>query len=69
GGVSFEDKPHSGEEFGYVLEGEIVLKVGKKRHNIKAGDTFYYMSNKTHVIENNSKKPAVVLWVSTPPMF
>lgn len=69
GGASFEDKPHSGEEFGYVLEGEIILRVGKKRYSIKAGDTFYYMTNKTHVIENQSKKKAVVLWVSTPPMF
>lgn len=69
GGFSFEDQSHAGEEFGYVLEGEVVVKVGKKRYTAKAGDTFYYMSNKPHVLENQSKKKAVVLWVSTPPMF
>ncbi len=69
GGQSFEDEPHSGEEFGYVLEGEVTLKVGKKKYIIHAGNTFYYMTNKTHVLENHSKKKASVLWVSTPPMF
>ena len=69
GGTSFEDEPHAGEEFGYVLEGEIVLKVGKKRVIIKEGETFYYMSNKPHVLENTSSKRAKILWVSTPPMF
>ena len=69
GGTSFEDEPHAGEEFGYVLEGEVVLKVGKKRVTLYQGETFYYMSNKPHVLENNSKKRAKILWVSTPPMF
>jgi len=69
GGVSMEDEPHSGEEFGYVLKGEIILKVGKKRYTIKEGNTFYYMTNRTHSLENQSKQKAVVLWVSTPPMF
>jgi len=69
GGVSDEDEPHSGEEFGYVLKGEIILKVGKKRYTVKEGNTFYYMTNKTHSLKNHSKQKAVVLWVSTPPMF
>jgi transcriptional regulator with XRE-family HTH domain len=69
GGKSQEDKPHSGEEFGYVLEGKIVLRVGSKRLKISAGQSFYYMANKYHYIENVSKEVAKVLWVSTPPMF
>lgn len=69
GGMSHKDDPHSGEEFGYVLKGNIVLRVGKKRYNIKQGSSFYYPANKYHYIENNSEEDAVVLWVSTPPMF
>ena len=69
GGMSFEDKPHAGEEFGYVLEGEVVLRIGKKKLTILEGETFYYMSNKPHALENQSKNRARVLWVSTPPMF
>ncbi len=69
GGTSFDDDPHAGEEFGYILEGEVVLRVGKKRVTVHQGETFYYMSNKPHGLENNSKKRAKILWVSTPPMF
>lgn len=69
GGTSHKDNPHSGEEFGYVLEGKIVLQVGSKKITVKAGQSFYYMANKYHHIENKSKEVAKVLWVSTPPMF
>jgi len=69
GGESFEDKPHTGEEFGYVLEGEITLKVGEKTRTVKKGETFYYLTNQPHVMKNQTPRPAKVLWVSTPPMF
>ena len=35
GGKSDYDEPHPGEEFGYVLEGEIVLKIGNKHYKVK----------------------------------
>jgi transcriptional regulator with XRE-family HTH domain len=69
GGRSVEDEPHAGEEFGYVLEGEVTLRVGKKRYVVSKGNTFYYMTNKYHYIENTSSSIARILWVSTPPMF
>ncbi len=69
GGKSFEDAPHNGEEFGYVLAGEIVLHVGKRKYHVNAGETFYYRTNKTHVIENKGDCTTKILWVSTPPMF
>lgn len=69
GGKSDYDEPHPGEEFGYVLEGEIVLKIGNKHYKVKKGESFYYPASKSHQIENNSNKVALVLWVSTPPMF
>ena len=69
GGKSLLDKPHAGEEFGYVLDGEISLRYGPKRFNIKKGQSFYYRCNKQHGIENHQNKTAKILWVSTPPMF
>ncbi len=69
GGVAYDDEPHAGEEFGYVLEGELVLKVGKRKFKVMQGETFYYTSNKVHALENPNEKKAIVLWISTPPMF
>ena len=69
GGVAYNDDPHAGEEFGYVLEGEISVKIGKRKYKVRKGETFYYAANKGHTLENPTARKAVVLWVSTPPMF
>lgn len=64
-----EDIPHEGEEFGYVLEGQIVLHSGTKKLVCKKGNSFYFKADKPHYISNNGKKKAVLIWVSTPPTF
>lgn len=69
GGKSKEDEPHAGEEFGYVLKGKVNLRIGKKRYVCNEGDSFYYLANKFHYLENTSNEKAIILWVSTPPMF
>ena len=69
GGESFEMAPHSGEEFGYVLEGSIILELGGKRLPVKKGETFYLHGKEFHRLKNENKTTAKVLWVSTPPLF
>ena len=67
GGSTVPDDPHDGEEFGYVLKGQITIHIGKELYRAKAGESFYYTPDKTHYI--TSKKGAEILWVSTPPSF
>ena len=67
GGETYPDNPHEGEEFGYVLKGEITIVIGKEKHKAKTGEAFYYTPDKKHYII--SKKGAEILWVSTPPSF
>ena len=64
-----EDMPHEGEEFGYVLEGKIIVVIGKKSYKCAKGDSFYFKAEKTHYLKNNGNKEAKVLWVSSPPNF
>lgn len=64
-----EDVPHEGEEFGYVLDGEIVIHIGKKKYIVKKGESFYYTADKSHYIINVKDKTAKFLWISTPPTF
>ena len=64
-----EDKPHDGEEFGYVISGQLNLYLGDQVYRVKAGESFYYPAKKSHRIENPGKRPAKFIWVSTPPMF
>ncbi|MBQ8995797.1 MAG: helix-turn-helix transcriptional regulator [Oscillospiraceae bacterium] len=63
------DSPHPGEEFGYVLNGKIVIHRGEGRFEAQAGESFYYESDKDHWIENPYKREAKFIWVSTPPSF
>ena len=67
GGSTYPDTPHEGEEFGYVLKGEITIHIGKKQYRARRGESFYYTADKTHYL--SSAKGATVLWVSTPPSF
>ncbi len=64
-----EDFPHEGEEFGFVLKGEIILILGKRRVKVKKGESFYYVANKVHQIINKGDKEAEFIWVSSPPTF
>lgn len=66
-GASYPDSPHEGEEFGYVVSGEIILNIGSKKYKVKKGESFYFTADKPHYI--TSKKGAKVIWVSTPPSF
>lgn len=67
GGQAYPDNPHEGEEFGYVLKGEITIVLGREQYRARAGESFYYTADKEHYII--SKKGAEILWVSTPPSF
>ena len=69
GGRYKEEKPHEGEEFGYVLGGTIYLHLGKRRHKVKKGESFYFQPRENHYISNAGKTVAKVIWVSTPPAF
>lgn len=67
--ATYEEEPHTGEEFGMVLSGSIQLLLGKDRFRLKKGDCFYFKPNRNHCIKNTGKSPARVLWVSSPPSF
>lgn len=63
------DAPHDGEEFGYVLKGNIYIFLGAKKFKAKKGESFYYKPTLQHYIKNAGNGCAEFLWVSTPPNF
>ncbi len=64
-------EPHEGEEFGYVMAGRISLVNAQDRKGVavRKGETFYIRGNESHYLLNKSTARAVVLWISTPPVF
>lgn len=63
------EEPHSGEEFGYLLSGQMVIKYGKKSHHLRKDDCFYFESYKSHQFVNKGKNRTTFLWVMTPPQM
>lgn len=57
------DVPHDGEEFGYVLDGEISVTCGGRKEKIAAGESFYYDCGKPHHIANESDRTARFVWI------
>ena len=68
-GTSHEMAAHQGEEFGYVLKGSVTLVRDGKKYKLKAKDTFYMNGKKSHYLYNHGNSEALVLWITTPPMF
>ena len=60
---------HEGEEFGYVLDGELDLIIDKKKYRLRPGDSFHFRSERPHSYINSCKKVARILWLNTPPTF
>lgn len=69
GGSSAGATSHVGEEFGYVLEGEIDLTVDGETIRLGKGDSFYFRSERPHAYRNPGMVPSRVLWVNTPPTY
>ena len=69
GGQSYAMDPSEGEEFGYVLGGNVDLVMGQEKIRVKTGCSFCIHPLAEHYLKNAGKTTARVLWVSTPPSF
>lgn len=54
---------HEGEEFHYVLKGQIEVVTGETRHLLKKGETLHFDSGITHKLRNVSDEEAMLLVV------
>ena len=69
GGKTLLDQPHEGEEFGYVMKGVVTMHKGKESYTARKGDSFYFVPDRNHYLENKGNTVAQIIWVSTPPSF
>ncbi|HEY1263150.1 MAG TPA: cupin domain-containing protein [Terriglobales bacterium] len=66
---SGESYTHEGEEFLYVLRGELQISVEEDEYRLKTGDSFYFESTVSHRWRNPGRSETLVLWINTPPTF
>jgi DNA-binding transcriptional MerR regulator/mannose-6-phosphate isomerase-like protein (cupin superfamily) len=60
---------HEGEEFIYILRGDLEITLGDEEYHLKTGDSFYFESATPHRWKNPGRKETWVLWINTPPTF
>lgn len=56
---------HEGEDFLYVIEGEMLYEVGDRKYQLTAGDTLHFPASLPHRARNVGQGEARELWVGT----
>lgn len=69
GAKTREDRQHQGEEFGFILTGKAMLRLGRQGYELEEGDCFYFSADRRHFLQNIGDTEAKILWVVTPPTF
>ena len=68
-GFTNEKYAHTGEEFVYVVEGQVVFVVDGQEYALSAGDTIHYNAETPHHLENRSSAPVHLLYITTEPFL
>jgi quercetin dioxygenase-like cupin family protein/DNA-binding XRE family transcriptional regulator len=58
-----ERSTHAGQEFIYVVEGEMEVRLEHEVHILRSGDSIYYDSTVPHLVKAYGKKPTRILAV------
>jgi transcriptional regulator with XRE-family HTH domain len=67
-GASRDQPPtHPGEEFGFVLKGQLTVTVGEETFVLKAGDSIHYQTLQPHSWRNEGDKECIAVWAVSPP--
>ncbi len=66
---SGESYAHEGEEFLFLLRGELKIALADEEYSLKRGDSFYFESATPHHWRNPGHSETWVLWINTPPTF
>jgi transcriptional regulator with XRE-family HTH domain len=53
---------HSGIEYGFIISGEVTLRLDFDVHVLRAGDSVCFDSHRPHLYENRTEKVAQGLW-------
>ncbi len=58
---------HKGDEFVYVMAGELEVEINNENHILKQGDSLYIGSTFPSKWSNRGRGEAVILWILSPP--
>jgi len=62
-------EPFSGEQFGYILHGSVMICYGNQREQAKAGESFYVEGLYQLTVEGAGRSMSEFIWITSPPYF
>jgi transcriptional regulator with XRE-family HTH domain len=67
----YESEPfrHAGEEFFYVKQGYLQVRIGSKTYSLGPGYTAHFNSGQRHRWRNDRDEEVHLIWVGTPRLF
>lgn len=68
-GHVFPIDQREGEDFLYVLKGELYTELGDLKETLRAGDSTHFNSRTPHTASNLTNEEVVLLYVGTPSVF
>ena len=68
-GYVFPVDQREGEDFLYVLKGELYTELGSLKETLREGDSTHFNSRTPHTARNLSDQEVVLLYVGTPSVF
>jgi len=57
---------HDGEQHGYIVEGELIMQIGKEEMVLRKGDSYSFPTNIPHNLRNDTDRPSRLLWAIAP---
>jgi mannose-6-phosphate isomerase-like protein (cupin superfamily) len=60
---------HRGEDFCWIVRGELTLLYGNKDYKVTAGDAVAYAASVPHAYRNDSRRPAELMALTSPPYW
>ena len=66
GVTHMEQKPRGTEQFIFILEGNLEIKIGETIQQLKKGESIYFDASLPHLLKNISNKTTRALRITTP---
>ena len=68
-GYRSEQTAHAGDEFIYVLAGQVQYTLGGQPYRLGPGDSLHFDAHRLHRLENTGRTPALLISVGTLALF
>jgi transcriptional regulator with XRE-family HTH domain len=64
-----EPYAHEGEEYGFVVQGNVEVYVDGTLYRLRPGDSIFFAAKLPHYVRGAGRRTAVMIWAISPPSY